>query len=538
MSRTHHSFALALGLTLTLAGAAGAQAQKECEVNESRPAVLGRATLAVQMASSSQDAAVVTRQLTSAVKNLTDNNAMKMDNQVGRNLILGRALVLWSMQPNVGLNAKRGALGFATTPEADIDLAVAIDSAFKVVEAAHPECAVETARWRGQKPWVDLVNQAIERLNANQVDDAEAAARRALMLNPYSPYGLVVLANVLQKRNQSSEALKLYRQAVEVAAKDTTYDDIRRQSLVYMGNLAVDSAEMAPDSTAKKPYLAVARGAFEQLLADQQAGDFRSNARAGLCRVAIASRDTASLRENYKDALNNPGAATYSEVMNAGVCLARAEMVPEATKLFQSAYDKNPWHRDALSNLAIMHLRVDAPDQALPLAARLVTVEPNNSESIQLLMLSYAGIAKRARDARLAGTARPTETKTATKTAAARPAAPRMSAAAADSLFRIEKAYTDSAVATNERKEKLAFSVVLSDFTTTAEKATVAGTVSNLTQAAKDITVKVEFLDAAGNVVKTGEHAVGSVPAGDGTRFSVTATPGTGIAAFRYAEIQ
>lgn len=520
----------AIGLTISLAGIAGAQAaQQECEINESRPSQIGRATLSVQVASGAQDPSAAAKQLTNAVKLMTEKKSETMDNQVGRNFVLGKALVLWSMQPNVTMLTKRGTLGYATEPEGTVDLALAIDSAFKVVETAHPECISETSRWRGQKPWVDLVNSAIEQMNADNVDSAEAVAQRAILLNPYAPYGYVVLANVKQKRNQSSEAFKLYRQAVDVAARDTSYDDIRRQSLVYLGNLAADSAEMAADAAAKAPYLQTARTAFEELLKDTEAGEFLGNARAGMCRVAIASGDTASLRVTYGEPMQSPGRFAYTDLMNAGVCMARAEMVPEATKLFEAAYEKNPFHRDALSNLAIMYLRVDNHPKALPLASRLVTVEPNNPENLQLLVLSYAGIAKAARDTRLGASGTGTKTKAA---------APKLSAAAADSLFQIEKAYTDSAVSTNEAKEKLAFKVDLSDFTTGEEKASVSGHVMNLGKETKSVTVKVDFLDAAGNVVQSKEQDLGSVAPNDSGRFSVAATPGTGITAFRYSRIE
>src|SRR2546423_458147 len=90
----------ALGLTFVVAAAAHAQgtAAKECDVNENRPSQIARATLAVQVATSAQPDAAA-RQLTSAVKLLTDN-ADKMENQPGRNFVLGKALVLWSMQPS------------------------------------------------------------------------------------------------------------------------------------------------------------------------------------------------------------------------------------------------------------------------------------------------------------------------------------------------------------------------------------------------------------------------------------------------------
>lgn len=540
MSRLLTPTVRAIGLTMSIAAVAGAQgAQKECEVNESRPAQIGRATLAVQVASGTQDPAAAAKQLTAAVKALTDGGAAKWDNQAGRSLVLGKALVLWSMQPNIAMVTKRGSLGFATEPEGMVDLVTTIDSAFKVVETSNPECIAETSKWRGQKPWVDLVNQAIERLNNEEVDSAEAAAKRAIVLNPHAPYGYVVLANVLQKRNQTSEAFRLYKQAVDVAGRDSAYNDIRRQSLVYMGNLAADSAEGLTDAEAKKPYIIAARGAFEQLLQDKDAGDFLANARAGMCRVLIASGDTAALRENYQAPLASPAGFAYGDLMNAGVCLARAEMVPEATKLFESAYEKNTFHRDALSNLAIMYLRLDNYDKSLPLSERLVSVEPNNPESMQLLVLSYAGIAKRARDTRLASE-KAAEAATKAKTGAKAPATaagPRLSQAAHDSLFRIEQAYTDSAVSTNEQKEKLAYKVTLSDFSTGADKASIAGTVANLGSESKPITVRVDFLDASGNVVQTQTQDIGAMSPGASARFSITATPGTNIASFRYAKI-
>lgn len=522
-----------IGLTIAFAGSVGAQ-QKACEVNESRPTQIGRATLAVQIASSQTNPQAAQKQLQSAVKLLTDNGE-RMDNQVGRNLVLGKALVLWTTQPDVALVTKRGPLGFSTNPEGTIDLVAAIDSAFKVVEASNPECAVETAKWRGQKGYINLVNGAIERMNADDVDSAETLAKRAIVLNPLAPYGFVVLGNVMQKKNNTSEAMKLYQSGVDVAARDTAYNEIRRQSLLYLGNIAADSAEVAADAAGRAPYIEKARTAFQALLADKDAGDMSASARQGMCRIAVASGDTASLRTTYRDPLTNPGGFAYVDLMSAGVCLARAEMVPEATTLFQAAYDKNPYHRDALSNLAIMLLRQDQEMKALPLSQRLVSVEPNNPENLQLLMLSYAGIAKKARDARVGPSNRATGTKTGAKTGAKQASsAPKLSPAVADSLFKIEKAYTDSAVATNDRKEKLGFKVALSNFNTNAEQATVSGSVTNQGTEEKSATLHVEFLDKAGNVVSTKDASVGPLAGGRSGRFSVTTQPGTNVAAFRY----
>jgi tetratricopeptide (TPR) repeat protein len=386
-----------------------------------------------------------------------------------------------------------------------------------------------------------VVNTAIEKMNADDTDAAEAAAHKAIMLNPFGPYGYVVLANVQQKRGKGSEAMALYRKSIEMAARDTAYDDIRRQSMAYLGNLAADSAEMA-EAAARRPYTEAARTAFEQILADKGADNKdKDMARSGLCRVAIVAGDTASLRTTYKDQLTTPAGYQYTEIMNAGVCFARAELIPEATTLFRAAYEKNPYHRDALSNLAIMLLRADKHAEALPLAERLVEVEPNNQENMQLLVLANAGLAKSARDTRLAATKTAPTTKTTTKgkaPATKTTTGPRLSAAAQDSLFQLEKKYTDAAVSTNERREKLTYKVALTDFTTSETRATVAGSVTNQGTTVKPVTVRIDFLDATGKVVATKEQALGDLAAGRSQRFSITHTPGTNVAAFRYSRIE
>jgi len=539
----------ALALSAALAAVAGAQATKACEVNESRPSALGRASLGVTTASSATTPESAKKQLLGTMKQLVAVGE-KTDNPTGRNFVYGKALVLWAMQPGIGLDSKRGAVGLLDNPDANIDLAASIDAAFKVVEVDMPECVSETMKWRGQKPWSDLVNKAIERLNADDLDSASLASQRAITLNPFAPYGYVVLANVKQRQQKTTEAFGLYQKSIDLAEKDTVYDDIRRQSLAFLGSMAVDSAEVAADAAARKPYLDQARKAFDAILADRGATGAFASARQGLCRVAIASGDTASLRQTYKDPLANPATFSYAELMNSGVCFARAEMETEAAVLFRGALAKNPYHRDVLSNLAIVLLRRDQHDEALPLASRLVTVEPNNPENFQLLVLSYAGIAGRSRTARVGPkvAAPPPATKGAAKAPAtkatkapaapAAPAVPKMSAAMSDSLFNMEKAFTDSAVSANTRKDSLPVRVSLSDFSTVKDKSVLQGSLL-LSSAMKapegEYTLKVEFLDDKGAVVVSQEAKV-AVTNDRAGRFKVEATGAT-IMAFRYTVV-
>src|SRR5438045_3371247 len=126
--------ARALGFLVALAAIVHAQApaQRQCEVDENNPQALAKASFMVKRAQGSQDARFIATQLSLAVKAL--DNPATLTNAAGHALVLGRALTLWTMQPNVPMVTKRGSLGYTTNPEGMIDLAATIDTAFSVVE--------------------------------------------------------------------------------------------------------------------------------------------------------------------------------------------------------------------------------------------------------------------------------------------------------------------------------------------------------------------------------------------------------------------
>src|SRR5205814_4254142 len=124
--------------------------------------------------------------LRDAVKLLSE--ADKTKNPVGRNFVMGKALVTWMMQGDAPTVTKRSVIGYPTNPEGSVDLILAIDSAFTAVEAAMPECAEKTQPWRQQKGWAELVNGAIEQSNANNMDSAVVLANRSLTLYKGGPY--------------------------------------------------------------------------------------------------------------------------------------------------------------------------------------------------------------------------------------------------------------------------------------------------------------------------------------------------------------
>src|SRR5437773_5702110 len=180
------------------------------------------------------------------------------------------------MQPNAAAVIPRSTLGLTTNPTGTIDLYLAADSAFSMVEKAMPECTAVITQWRQQKPWLNTLNGAINALNAGQLDSAEALAKRSLILDRKAPYAYSVLGSIAKSRKDFTAANEYWKQALAAAGTDTTYADVRSKTVYEMASAAsdrVDAATGAAKRTAAreaiKPwqdYIAVATN--DLLLAD------------------------------------------------------------------------------------------------------------------------------------------------------------------------------------------------------------------------------------------------------------------------------
>lgn len=513
-------------LSATVTVVAGAQQKaKECEVDEGKPGEVGRAMLALQVAQSAAKPEDAQKQLRSAIASL--EKADKSKNPVGQSFVLGKTLVMWMSQPNVPNLTTRGTLGFTQNPQQPIDLVYAIDSAFTTVEKAMPECASQTMAWRAQKGWVSMINDAISQLNADHPDSAEMLAKRSLVLNPGAPYAYMVLGNLAQKRSQPRQAIDYFKQTIEKSGTDTTYADLKRQTMLAAANLASTAAENATGAD-KAAYLADAKWGYETLSQDPKAGSYADQARTGLATLASASGDTAAVKATYSQQLANPGSYSFQQLLNSGVTAARAKQVNDATTLFEAAYKKNAYHRDVLYNLAIMYLNGDKYSQAVPLVRQLVAVDPSNGENYRLFTIAYANEQKGFNEKIKAYNALAKKAKL-----------PKSIKAYEDSariFFDSAKAVADSALRYNTIAEGFPLKVTFNEFMTQDDKATLGGSISNSSDQTQTYSFKVDFLDATGKTVNSQTTTVGPVSAGQSGRFSVTGT-GAGIAAFRYAPL-
>lgn len=509
---------LVLSASVTLAARAQ---QTQCSIDENK---FAKDVFNLQRARSAKTPEDAAKALKAAVQDLSSKN----DNPVERNYMLGQALALWIAQPNVNDIAKRGDIGYTTNPEGTIDLAAAVDTAFTAVETAKPECAAQISGPNGirrNEGWVKVANAAVQAINADQVDSAETLAKRSLELYK-SAIGYNILANVAQKRGNTRDAIDQYNKFIAAAQGDTTLAENRRQALLLVGNLATDAAQKA-SAADKAQYVADAKAAYEAL---QKEGDAHSAelAQQGLSRIALVAGDTAALKASYQAQLANPSGYNYNQLVAAAVAAAQVNDGASATKLFQAAYQLNPYHRDVLANLAIMYVKQDSGDKALPFITRLVSVDPSNGENYRLFAFAYAGMQKR-----LMAEAKELGKKAnATKNSRLKRALIDSARITDDSIRKV----TDLALRYNNMADSLPVKVTFSEFTPKDTSATLSGTIANNGDQAKTYTIKVDFLDKDGKVISSGQASVGPVNAKSEGKFTVTGT-GAGITAFRYAPI-
>lgn len=493
--------AVVLPAVLSAVFAVSAGAQAACDVDEGRPGQVGRAFLAITQAANAQQAEnwpEATKSLQNAVKLLNERGAVG-PNEVGRAFVLGKAYSLWLNVPNQPIVTTQGALGNADAAAEPVDLVQKTDSLFDVVEAAKPNCVSTVVEWRRQRAWVGFLNAAIEHFNAGRFDSAETAARRSLTLSE-SPYGFMVLGNIAQNRRDMDAAFRLYQQAVDAAGADTTFREVREQTLVTLGTLAADIAEdTVPAVRAELAKRSAA--AFNELIQNSPNSSVLPQARAGLSRSLLLQGDTVGFRASLKAHLDNPTAFPYQDILASAVTAARAGQWAEGTALFEGVLQSNPWNRDALYNAALGHHELKQFDKMIPHVRRLVQVDPSNGENWRLFAYAYNGLSK----------------------ASKAPAT--------------QRAMNDSVVKYFEMAEKMPHQVQFTEFSATDARTTLRGVIENRGATEKAYTMKVEFLDKAGNVVASREVPVTAVAPKASGRFSVTVENTPGITAFRYAPI-
>ncbi len=505
---------------LTAQAAAGAGA---CSPDQNKPRSVQNSTLALVRMSAATKPEERGRLLSTVVKEVS--NEKSSDNQAGQAYMMAQALTQWAAEPGMGGVVQRSMLGYTTDPSATIDVFLAADSALKRLVAADPKCADLAMQLRQNQAWLNQVNGAINSLNAGKADSAEYYATRSLIMYQNSPYAYHVLSVVAQNKDDNAAATRYWQRLIETAGSDTTYRDIKNNA---MYNIAATKAQAAQNASGEqqKALAKEAAAAFQAVIAAVPAGDaMAARAQPVLAQLLQMSGDVAAVAATYADQLANPSKYNDLTLTQSGVIASQSGKTEDAIRLTEAAIAQNPYQRDGLNNLSSMYLQGKQYEKLIPIARRLIDVDPSNGDNYAFMSLAYNGMAN---------------------------------AAAAGA----KKALNDSAFKYYQKSETMPVKVTFTEFTRGESRAVIGMQIEGVattpppapaaparagarpaakpaaaaSAAPKTYTVTLEFLDTNGNVVDSQTQTVGPIGAGDKKQARFESAK-AGIVAFRYAPL-
>ncbi len=487
-------------LTVLLA-ARLAQAQATCPVDVYQPNQLAQAGLTISKAAQLADSSAAQKPLRDAMKYLADPRKF-VNNPVGAGFLRAQIYVLWLHQPGQSDQITRERLGDGGVKTEVVDLVAAADSLLKAVEAVDPACAAETMQWRMSKPWTERINKAYTFLGAENVDSAEHYAKRSAMLYANSPFVHNIFAQIANKRGETATMLAHLRLAIAEAQKDTALAETQKQMEFQLAQTAQTWA-MTGGASDKAALVKESLGLFTKLLREAPGGTEGAYAFSSASELIMLNQDSVAARELLTPMVADP--SPYSDLtLLLAADLARAmNRSADAMAMYAGALAKNPNIRDANYFLAYMYYEAKQPEKMIPLTDRLMAIDPSNGDNFLMRAYAYQLMVAAERD-------------------------PKKKA----ELQKMQDEY-----AAKENTLAGQHKLLITRFERRKEGAALGGTIENLGKAPKAFTVKMEFLDVAGNVVETMTVEVPAVKPGERGTFEMVPTK-PGIAAYRYEALK
>lgn len=488
----------ALLLPLALASRP-AHAQEECAVDVYQPNQLAQAGLLIGRAASAGTPADASKALRDAMKFLQDEKKLA-SNPVGAGFLRAQIYILWLHQDGATDVMTHEALNAGGVKTATVDLVAASDELLKAVEAVGPGCAAQTAQWRQAKPWTDRLNKAYQFLGADAVDSAEYYLKRSALLHANSAFTHNAFAQIADKRGDKDGLLSHLKTAIELAAADTSLNETRRQMMFQYAANAQNHA-LGAGAAQKDKLLGEAVDTYLALLKEQPEGREAAYAFSAVAEIVGLTQDSVRGREILAPMVADP--STYDDLtLLLAADLARMiSRNADAMAMYEGALKKNPNVRDANYFLAFMYYEKKDAAKMLPLADKLVELDPSNPDNHVL----------RGEALRLAALAEKDPAKKA--------------------------ALVKESEAATKLETTMPHKLLVTQFERRQEGALLAGTIENRGKTPKSWTFTMDFLDTAGNVVESVTASVESVAAGASGTFKMEPTK-PGIVAYKYKALQ
>jgi tetratricopeptide (TPR) repeat protein len=333
---------------------------------------------------------------------------------------------------------------------------------------------------------------------------------------PSRPLNRYYAASIAQKKNDTTAAIAGFEAAVQALTpdliqRDSTMRRIRAGSMLSLAQLVYTRSATMPEGAERTAGLKRAADLFNQFVTEFPNDPNVGSARGFIARALSQSGDTAAVTK-YSD----------TQLAEAGTAALASKRWQDGAKLLEAALSVNPYHRDALANLAAAYFELKESNRLKAIADTLLKVDPGNRQVYQIYNAAFQEAGRRTENAAQ------------------------------------KKAFADSAIKYTQLYLNAPLHVAITTFSHSGARHTVEGTVTHRKVEAqpaptpagrgarppaappaaqpagpKTYTLKFEFLDPRGNVVGTQETTVGPVAEGETKNFTVTVNQ-AGVVAYRY----
>ena len=293
------------------------------------------------------------------------------------------------------------------------------DTAFARAQALAPGCKEDISTWR-RVFWVPVFNDGVKAWQAGNTDSAIASFRRANAIYGGEPSGFIYLGTLFANANQPDSSAKYFKLAVP-AASDPKFSKEKRDALFNVARVYHAAQRWDDAVPGYKEYLAAypsdvqamaglaavysqqgkrdeAGALYNQILdhADSaEATDLFAAAQAVINAipndpdtVPVGSKCRSDTRARNKTLTVRQIATRCAAVTDDTIKAFRASIAPRyrlAARAYEAGLAKDPYYREALYNLTGVYYLLGDTVKVLPLAQRLVAVDPLNRTSLAKL---------------------------------------------------------------------------------------------------------------------------------------------------------
>ncbi len=365
-----------------------------------------------------------------------------------------------------------------------------VDSAFSKAEELQPQCEIDISQYR-QNGWAQLANAGLELQRENKIEEAMVLFRDADVLFDDLPHVAANLGVLYANAGKDDSAATFFAKALKIAEtnaeSDTTAIGDRNSNAL---NLALMQQRLGRHQDAigtLTKYLS-----WEPTNVDARKALAQSYRGAGQTAEAdsIERAMLADLSKQNLDSLET------SDILSIGVAAFNAQDFQRAAEAFDKAVSRNPYSRDAVYNLANAYLALKDNAKLVETATKLVAIEPMNEDAYRLLGQGHRGLDQQDEMLKAAETLIGLPVSVDITGFQVRPGSARLEAVATG------RAPTDA---------------------------------QGKAIKAEPVTLVIEFVTAAGNVVGSKEVSVPVLEAGATHTFNAEAT-GSDVAGWRYSK--